>query len=74
MKIYIKAKPVYLAFWIPLSALKWKIATKYVTQEGWTSDTLKRLYHAAKEYVRQYGHFTLVDVRSAEGERVIVKI
>ena len=35
---------------------------------------LPKINKTLKTYIKQHGHFTLVDVRSSDGDKVIIKV
>ena len=67
------------AFWLPTALLKCKFILKKINKH---SDTdidqfialLTTINKSLKEYIKKNGHFVLVDVKSAEGETVVIKV
>ena len=79
MKIYIKNNDGFnLKLWLPTSFLKRKFMMKFITQNADISEQinalLPRFYNELKKFIKQNGHFTLVDITSADGEKVMIKI
>ena len=74
MKIKVSEnKGARISIRLPLGAVKWKIFYKY-------SDNMKyypfarKIYYALKEYIKENGHFVLVDVQDAQGSNVKIII
>lgn len=80
MKIYVKSNDGYkINLWFPTSlfATKWmlKYAKKYVESDiELLIDSLPAIYKTLKKYIKKYGHFTLVDLISSDGDKVIIKV
>ena len=79
MKIYLKSNDGFnLKLWLPTSFLKRKFMMKFITQNVDFSEQvnalLPRFYDELKKFIKQNGPFTLVDITSADGEKVMIKI
>ncbi|MBR5949078.1 MAG: hypothetical protein IKZ82_10625 [Clostridia bacterium] len=83
MRIYVKSDdmklPIVIA--VPTSAIGWKWVWRMVNKNAKTDDapviseeTAQKLAKAIKKYVRQNGHFDLVNIESADGDRVRIRI
>lgn len=80
MKIYIKSNDGHnIRLWLPTSLLKSKFILNKIKKYGGTDiEPLMKLipiiYKTLKKYIIEHGHFTLVDVRSSDGDKVIIKV
>ena len=80
MKIHIKSNDGYgIKLWLPTSLLKSKFILKNIKKYGRIDieplmNLLPKINKNLKTYIKKYGHFTLVDVRSSDGDKVIVKV
>ena len=80
MKIYIKSNDGHnIKLWLPTSLLKSKFILNNIKKSGGTDiEPLMKLipiiYKTLKKYIKEHGHFTLVDVRSSDGDKVIIKV
>lgn len=84
MKVHIKDGETKRKFslWVPTSILKWKwiysLIIKYSKDDtskkitNLIKNNSKKFYKILKKYIKANGHFTLVDIESADGD--IVKI
>lgn len=83
MRIYVKSEdmklPIILA--VPTSAIGWRWIWRVVNKHAMPEDTpaiseetAQKLAKAVKRYVRKNGHFDLVNIVSADGERVRIRI
>ena len=83
MRIYVKSDdmklPIILA--VPTSAIGWKWIWRIVNKNSKSDDappiseeTAHKLAKVMKKYVRQNGHFDLVNIQSADGDRVRIRI
>lgn len=83
MRIYVKADdmklPIVMA--VPTSAIGWRWVWRFINKnvkEGdapiISEETAHQLAAAVKRYVRQNGHFYLVDITSADGDRVRIRL
>ena len=80
MKIHIKSNDGYgIKLWIPTSLLKSKFILKNIKKHGGIDIEplmilLPKINKTLKAYIKKHGHFTLIDVRSSDGDKVIVKV
>lgn len=80
MKIHIKSNDGYgIKLWLPTSSLKSKFILKNIKKYGGIDidplmNLLPKIYKTLKTYIKKHGHFTLVDVRSSDGDKVIIKV
>lgn len=80
MKIHIKSNDGYgIKLWLPTSLLKSKFILKNIKKYGGIDidplmNLLPKINKTLKTYIKKHGHFTLVDVRSSEGDKVIIKV
>ncbi len=83
MRIYVKSEdmklPIILA--VPTSAIGWRWIWRLVNKHARPEDTpaiseetAEKLAGEIKKYVRKNGHFDLVNIESADGERVRIRI
>ena len=79
----IKVKPnegkITFRFWLPTSALKSKLISKQLSKycKGTNidfSNIMPVLYKSLKKYIKENGHFTLIDIVSSDGDKVIIKV
>ena len=80
MKIHIKSNDGYgIKLWLPTSLLKSKFILKNIKKHSGIDieplmNLLPKIYKTLKIYTKKHGHFTLVDVRSSDGDKVIIKV
>ena len=80
MKIHIKSNDGYgIKLWLPTSSLKSKFILRIIKKYGGIDidplmNLLPKIYKTLKTHIIKHGHFTLVDVRSSDGDKVIIKI
>ena len=80
MKIHIKSNDCYgIKLWLPTSLLKSKFILKNIKKYGGIDveplmNLLPKINKTLKTYIKKYGHFTLVDVRSSDGDKVIISV
>ena len=80
MKIHIKSNDGYgIKLWLPTSLMKSKFILKNIKKYGGIDieplmNLLPKIYKTLKIYTKKHGHFTLVDVRSSDGDKVIIKV
>ena len=83
MRIYVKPddmkRQIILA--VPTSAIGWKWLWRLANRKAKadqappiSEETARELAKAIKKYVRQNGHFDLVNVQSADGDRVRIRL
>ena len=80
MKIYVNSSDGHkLKLWLPTSLLKSKFIInnikKYVgTDIDILMNSSPKIFKTLKAYIKKRGHFTLVDIRSSDGDKVIIKV
>ena len=81
MKIKVKPNEGKITFrlWLPTSILKSKFITKQLLKycKGTNIDfshIMPVLYKSFKKYIKENGHFILIDVVSSEGDKVVVRV
>ena len=80
MKIHIKSNDGYgIKLWLPTSLLKSKFILKNIKKYGGIDiepvmNLLPKINKTLKTYIKKHGHFTIVDVRSSDGDKVIIKV
>ena len=80
MKLHIKSNDGYgIKLWIPTSLLKSKFILRILKKRCEIDieplmNLLPKIYKTLKIYTKKHGHFTLVDVRSSDGDKVIIKV
>lgn len=83
MRIYVKSddmkRPIILA--VPTSAIGWRWVWRLANRTAKadqappiSEETAHKLAKAVKKYVRENGHFDLVNIESADGDRVRIRI
>lgn len=80
MKISISRPRLKLFFWVPTSILRWKWVWKkivscadYVEYEEIVA-LLPFILKGLKKYIKNCGHFYLVDVVATDGTKVKIKV
>jgi hypothetical protein len=80
MKIQIKSNGgCRINLWLPTSSLKSKFILRNIKKYGGIDieplmNLLPKIYKTLKIYTKKHGHFTLVDVISSDGDKVIIKV
>ena len=80
MKIHIKSNDGYgIKLWLPTSLLKSKFILKNIKKHSGIDieplmNLLPKINKTLKTYIKKHGHFTVVDVRSSNGDKVIIKV
>ena len=87
MKIIIKesAEKRGIRLHLPLAFIKTRMFSKYLAKQNDDEDfdpeewkryreNIKQAYKALKCYIKEKGHFDLVDVHSKDGEIVIIRV
>ena len=83
MKIQIRSKegPRHLTLFLPLRFVKWKAFAKAIAKDDNVQcdpkvlhEMFKQAYSLLKSYVKENGHFYLVDVQSGDGDTVRIRI
>lgn len=78
----IKVKPAEgrgINLWLPTSLLKSKFIVSIIKKniDNKTKiylDMIPQIYKSLKKYIKQNGHFILVDVDSSDGDKVLIKV
>ena len=75
MKLVLKPNsgPFKLYLFVPLGWIKWKCIRRALLRQGIDID-LKAVYKELKAAKKKYGHFTLLEAESEDGEKVIIKL
>lgn len=67
-----------LSLLLPTFLLKSKLVTKFISKYSDDSkiilDITPKIYKILKQYIRENGHFVLVDIISNEGDKVYIKV
>ena len=80
MKIHVKSSDGHkIKLWLPTSLLKSKFILNNIKKYGGTYieplvNSSPIIFKTLKAYIKKHGHFTLVDIRSSDGEKVIIKV
>ena len=80
MRLYIKSGNGFgWNLWLPTALIKSRFVIKCIKKYGGAdiavlTNLSSATYKALKEYVKQNGHFVLLDVKSSDGEEVLLKI
>lgn len=75
MKIKIKSKKLKITLPIPNIILKWKFIIKRLTNNYTENLWLNNSYKILKKHIKEYGHFTLLEVEnSKDGSKIVIKI
>lgn len=84
MKIIIRSKedrPRRLTLWLPTRALKWRWLCRAIAKDDNVNadpEELRKMfveaYRFIKKYVREHGHFYLVEAQDGEGDVVKIRI
>lgn len=80
MTLHIKdGKGFGVVFWLPTSLLKSKFILKNIKNHCDTDiepfiDLLPTINKSLKDYIKKNGHFVLVDIKSSDGDTVIIKV
>ena len=80
MKLHIKSNEGYnIRLWLPTCLLKSKLIYKALLKTGGNSllpliDLLPKYYNHLRKYIKNNGHFVLVDIISADGDNVKIKL
>ena len=80
MKIHVKSSDGHkIKLWLPISLFKSKFILNNIKKYGGIDiepliESLPIIYKTLKTYIKKHGHFTLVDIRSSDGEKVIIKV
>ena len=79
MKIRVvnKKDKVNIRLSFPSSILKTKLVTKNIfknSKENIDKETISKMYKILKEYIKENGHFTLVEVVSKDGTYIKISV
>ena len=83
MRIYVKSdeQKLPIVMVIPTSAIGWRWVWRMMSGHSSSNDmpritdeTAREIAAALKYYVRKNGHFDLVNVRSANGDRIRIRV
>ena len=75
MKIKIQSKKLKITLVLPNIILKWKFVIKRLTNNYTENLWIKNLYKILKKYIKEYGHFTLLEVENViDSYKVVIKI
>lgn len=85
MKIIIKSKKdgVRIRFRLPLVFMKTRLFLKIISSDKEKDEKynnkerkaeLKKAYKGVKKYIKENGHFNLVEVKSADGDIVLIRV
>ena len=84
MKIIIKSKKdgVRIHFHVPLVFMKTRLFLKTISSDEEKDEKynkerkaeLKKAYKGVKKYIKENGHFNLVEVKSADGDIVLIRV
>ena len=80
MKLYIKSNDgVKINLWLPTYLLKSKLVRNIIKKYCKTNielllDKIPKMYSLLKHYVKENGHFNLIDIVSSDETTVIIKV
>lgn len=85
MKIIVKADGHNIRLWFPLSIVKSRIGYKAVndvmvgksdkeSDNSLSREQVAEVYNILKRCVNNNGHFNLIEVESADGEKVLIRV
>ena len=68
-----------LKFWLPNSWIKSRILGKIIKKNYGEQSTAilnitPAIYKSLKKYIKENGHFVLVDITSSDGDKVYIKV
>lgn len=58
---------------LPTRAIKWRFIWQY-SKNAELYPVIKKSYKAIREYIKEHGHFTLMEVNSADGDKIHIRI
>ena len=80
MKIHVISSDGHkINLWLPTALLKSKLILNTIKKNSGTDiepliNSSPIIFKSLKAYIKKHGHFTLVDIRSSDGEKVIIKV
>ena len=74
MKITVKQNKVKFNLYFPLFFLKSAAFTNLITKNEEIQISFKPYYRILKKYIKENGHFTLIDVADSEGNIVTITV
>lgn len=80
MKIYVRTADLKrpLRLWLPTSLMKSKLVHHHLglkDEHSQVSNLFGRdAYRVLRKYIKKNGHFTLVDVVTKEGDKIVIKV
>lgn len=80
MKIYIKdAEGPCFKFYLPTSLLKNKLFRNIILKNNYDLDddfinSIPIIYKHLKSFIKEYGHFNLIEIKSSDSNLVIIRV
>ncbi len=82
MKITVDTDGVHIKMWLPNSLLKSRILMMEFLKKAHMPEKsienivicVKGIYKSLKKYVKQYGHFTFIEVLDSEASHIVIKL
>lgn len=76
MVIKISGESHKLKFWIPTRLIKLKFVYKQIFKDSNLNayNIGKLIYKELRKYIKNFGHFTLVDIISDDGTKITIKV
>ena len=80
MKLKIKEKDGFgLSLWLPTSVIKSKLFLRIISKRSDNNvkiylDVIPTIYKSLRKYIKENGHFVLVDITSSDGDKVYIKV
>ena len=81
MKLKIKEKDGFgLSLWLPTSIIKSKLFLRIIRKSSDNNnvkiylDVIPTIYKSLRKYIKENGHFVLVDITSSDGDTVYIKV
>ncbi|MFA5236060.1 MAG: hypothetical protein WC399_04395 [Bacilli bacterium] len=70
-----------IRLWLPLGVLKWRVIYRALNKRSKASfdfkdlgELMPRAVKEARRFIRRHGHFNLVEVQSADGTYVLIRL
>lgn len=80
IKVYPKSGP-HIRIWLPMGALKLRFVYRILDKKSqglfdFTTfgNTMPKIIIGLRQFIRQNGHFTLVEVKSHDGDYVLIRL
>jgi|GEM_PF-1348750 len=80
IKVLTKRGP-RIRIWMPLGVAKWHIVRHAIIKSSHHDENvitlvglLPQLVKAARRYVRRHGHLTIVEVKTHDGDHILIRI